>query len=205
MRQLIEFCRSYYSTLYHKNQQILTIFSNHFIQMNLNLHKRRSSYCGIGADISAVIPFACAHTFGFRAHFAASAAKPQTVCWFNRLEPAQTASYILQNWHRHFRRYSVCLPTLSAFRRRRNRKRRCRLRSVARTTKGSGICPLPFVVRATGLEPAHLAIQDPKSCASANFAMPAYYAGLAKFLRTCPRIVWAWRNFFAHAHFLISK
>ena len=45
--------------------------------------------------------------------------------------------------------------------------------------------PPPLLVRATGLEPAHLAIQDPKSCASANFAMPAN--------------MWVWQNFFAHA------
>ena len=31
-----------------------------------------------------------------------------------------------------------------------------------------------FLVRATGLEPAHLATQEPKSCMSANFITPAY-------------------------------
>ncbi len=30
------------------------------------------------------------------------------------------------------------------------------------------------LVRATGLEPAHLAAQEPKSCVSANFTTPAY-------------------------------
>lgn len=31
-----------------------------------------------------------------------------------------------------------------------------------------------FVVRVTGLEPAHLAAQEPKSCVSASFTTPAY-------------------------------
>lgn len=30
------------------------------------------------------------------------------------------------------------------------------------------------MVRVTGVEPAHLAAQDPKSCASANSAIPAF-------------------------------
>ena len=30
-----------------------------------------------------------------------------------------------------------------------------------------------FLVRVTGLEPAHLAAQEPKSCVSANFTTPA--------------------------------
>ena len=30
------------------------------------------------------------------------------------------------------------------------------------------------LVRVTGLEPAHLAAQEPKSCVSANFTTPAY-------------------------------
>ena len=53
----------------------------------------------------------------------------------------------------------------------------------------AGDCQPLLLVRATGLEPAHLAIQDPKSCASANFAMPAY-------------CMVGWRNFFAHARVL---
>ena len=30
------------------------------------------------------------------------------------------------------------------------------------------------LMRATGLEPAHLTAQEPKSCVSANFTTPAY-------------------------------
>jgi hypothetical protein len=36
------------------------------------------------------------------------------------------------------------------------------------------LTPLVLLVRVTGVEPAHLMIQDPKSCASANSAIPAY-------------------------------
>ena len=32
----------------------------------------------------------------------------------------------------------------------------------------------PFLVRVAGVEPARLSVQEPKSCASANSAIPAY-------------------------------
>lgn len=34
------------------------------------------------------------------------------------------------------------------------------------------------MVRVTGLEPAHLTAQEPKSCVSANFTTPAYHLTL---------------------------
>ena len=107
------------------------------------------------------------------------------------LNSAQTASFTCFNPHRHFRRYSILLDDFVIISQAKPQME-VQIAICARTTTKGRAIALPFVVvRATGVEPAHLAIQDPKSCASANFAMPAYDMGMMKFLHTHPCMIWA--------------
>ena len=88
------------------------------------------------------------------------------------LNSVQAAS--IMGWKRrsHFRRYSVYLPTLSAFRKR-NRKRRYGFRPF-RTKKQVGDCLPAFLVRKTGLEPVRCEPHAPQTCASASSATSAF-------------------------------
>ena len=50
-----------------------------------------------------------------------------------------------------------------------------KIRTLFLSEKGSDFS---YLVRVTGVEPAHLAAQEPKSCVSANSTIPAYMYGL---------------------------
>ena len=66
------------------------------------------------------------------------------------LNAVQMPSFILWEWERHLRHYSICLSTSSAFRKR-NRKWRYGFRPFC-AKKRIGACLSVFLVRKTGLE-----------------------------------------------------